>query len=197
MGAPELQLYLVRRDDDSQNTGWGGGSALATDFSQVGAFALAPDSTDAAVLTNLAPGAYTMQVQDGDGVGGVVLMEIYDASPSPLTAPQRLINISARGSVSPGAGALIGGFVICGTASKSVLIRGIGPGLAAFGVTDTLADPVLSVFDSNGNLVAQNFAWSNQTSAGADQASSGAGHHLRGRERRRLRARRREAPTRR
>ena len=56
-----------------------------------------------------------------------MLMEIYDASPSPLTAPQRLINISARGSVNPGAGALIAGFVIGGTASKTVLDPGDRP----------------------------------------------------------------------
>jgi uncharacterized delta-60 repeat protein len=171
MGAPQLQLFSSSNTMLASNSGWGGSSALATDFSQVGAFALSATSNDAALETSLAPGAYTIQVQDGDGVGGVVLMEIYDASPSPLSAPQRLINISARGSVNPGAGALIGGFVIGGTASKTVLIRGIGPGLAAFGVAGTLADPVLKVYDSGGNLIASNLAWSNQTSAGADQVA--------------------------
>jgi hypothetical protein len=101
----------------------------------------------------------------------VVLTEIYDASASPLAAAQRLVNISARGSVSPGAGALIGGFVVSGSATKSVLIRGVGPGLAAFGVAGWLADPVLSVYDSNGNLVAQNLNWANQTVSGRYQAA--------------------------
>ncbi len=39
----------------------------------------------------------------------------------------------------------IGGFIITGTAPKHVLIRGIGPSLAASGVPNTLADPVLEL----------------------------------------------------
>jgi len=73
--------------------------------------------------------------------------------------------------VSSGAGALIGGFVISGSSVKSVLIRGVGPGLAAYGVTDALMDPELSVYDANGNLVAQNLNWANQSVTGLDQAT--------------------------
>ena len=36
-------------------------------------------------------------------------------------------------------------------------------------MSDAISDPVLSVFDINGNLVAQNFAWGNQDVTGADQ----------------------------
>jgi uncharacterized delta-60 repeat protein len=169
MATPELQLYSSSGTLISQNSTWGGGSALTAVFAQVGAFSLPSTSLDAAILTTLAPGSYTIHVFDPSGHGGIVLTEVYDASPTPATAAQRLINISARGTVSPGAGALIGGFVISGTSVKSVLIRGIGPGLAAFAVTDAISDPVLSVFDSNGNLVAQNFRWSNQTITGAYQ----------------------------
>ncbi|HEY1765318.1 MAG TPA: putative Ig domain-containing protein [Opitutaceae bacterium] len=171
MATPEIQLYSSAGTILDQNSGWGGSTALAGTFAQVGAFALQASSADAALVETLSPGAYTMQVFDPSGDGGVVLMEIYDASPSPLTAPQRLINISARGTVSPGAGALIGGFVIEGSANKTVLIRGIGPGLSAFGVANALADPVLRVFDSAGNVVAQNLVWSTQTSGGADQVA--------------------------
>ena len=170
MATPELQLYSGSGSVITQNTGWGGSGSLSSVFAQVGAFALSPTSADAATVISLAPGPYTLQVFDHSGAGGVVLAEIYDASPSPLTDPLRLINISARGSVSPGAGALIGGFVISGSATKSVLIRGIGPGLAAFGVSGSLADPVLSVYDSGGNLVAQNLDWANQTVSGPYQA---------------------------
>jgi uncharacterized delta-60 repeat protein len=169
MATPALQLYSSTGTLLSSNSSWGGGAALTAAFAQVGAFSLTATSADAAILTSLAPGSYTIHVYDPSGNGGIVLTEVYDASPSPATAAQRLINISARGTVSPGAGALIGGFVIQGTSIKTVLIRGIGPGLAAFAVTDAIADPVLSVFDSNGNLVAQNFNWNNQTITGAYQ----------------------------
>ncbi len=171
MATPELQLYSSTGTLIMQNSSWDGTGSLAAAFAQVGAFSLAPGSADAAILTNLAPDSYTIHVFDPSGKGGVVLAEVYDASATPMTAGQRLINISARGYVSPGAGALIGGFVISGSSVKSVLIRGVGPGLSGFGVSDSIADPVLSVFDENGNIVAQNFSWSNQAITGADQAT--------------------------
>ena len=171
MAAPELQLYSGTGALLAQNSLWGGSASLSATFAQVGAFALSPTSADAATVVSLSPGPYTLHVFDPSGAGGVVLTEIYDASASPLAAAQRLVNISARGSVSPGAGALIGGFVVSGSATKSVLIRGVGPGLAAFGVAGWLADPVLSVYDSNGNLVAQNLNWANQTVSGRYQAA--------------------------
>ncbi|MFZ1057171.1 MAG: hypothetical protein WAN79_15975, partial [Opitutaceae bacterium] len=105
----------------------------------------------------------------------IVLAEIYDASASPLAATQRLINLSARGNVSYSFGPLIGGFVISGSSNKSVLIRGIGPGLTAFGVTDAIPDPVLEVFDQNDNLVAQNNVWTAQISASPYQPSISSG----------------------
>ncbi len=169
LSAPDLDLYSSSGAVISKNTGWDSG--LSSTFSQVGAFPFATGSTDTAVLVNLAPGNYTIHVYDPTGIGGVVLSEVYDADPSPLSSATRLVNISARGPVSPGSGALIGGFVITGGSVKSVLIRGIGPGLAAYGVTDEIADPVLRVFDANGNVVAENLVWTNQASMGTDQAT--------------------------
>ena len=171
MATPTLQLFASDGTLISQNSGWGGAAPLAASFAQVGAFPLTAGSADSVILTDLSPGSYTVHVFDPSGKGGVVLAEVYDASPSPMTATQRLINISSRGTVSPGAGALIGGFVVTGTSVKSVLVRGVGPGLKAFGVGDALSDPVLSVFDENGNVVAQNLGWSSQAITGADQAS--------------------------
>src|SRR5947209_1576039 len=42
-----------------------------------------------------------------------------------------LVNLSTRGMIGPGTGSLLAGFVVSGNASKSVLLRGIGPGLGA------------------------------------------------------------------
>ena len=71
-----------------------------------------------------------------------------------------MINISTRGFVDSGEGNLIAGFVITGDAPKRVLIRGIGASLASFGVSDTLADPVLEVFTAGGTtLIARNDNW--------------------------------------
>ena len=174
MATPELQLISSTGALIGQNIGWGGTTSLSTVFAQVGAFALSPTSADSAIVSTLAPGSYTIHVYDPHALGGIVLAEIYDASGSPLTDSQRLINLSARGNVSQGEGALIGGFVIGGATNKSVLIRGVGPGLAAFGVTDAIPDPVLKVFDANDNLVAQNGAWAIQSSSGPYQTLTSA-----------------------
>ena len=171
MAAPELQLYSSTGALLMQNSGWGSSSALSNAFAQVGAFALVPSSADAGIETILSPGSYTLHVFDPSGVGGVVLTEIYDAAASPLAGPNRLINISARGTVSSGSGTLIGGFVVSGSSNETVLIRGVGPGLTQFGVANALADPVLRVFDASGNLVASNFSWGTQVAAGPDQES--------------------------
>jgi uncharacterized delta-60 repeat protein len=169
MATPELQLYSSSGALLLQNSAWGGSSTLSTAFAQVGAFALSPASADAGAEATLAPGSYTLHVFDASGVGGTVLMEIYDVNPSPLADATELINISARGTVSPGAGALIGGFVISGPSSETVLVRGVGPGLASFGVANALVDPVLNVYDANGTLVASNRSWSVQVAAGPYQ----------------------------
>lgn len=172
MATPELQLYSGTTVI-GQNSGWGGGASLAATFAQVGAFALPSASADAALLVTLAPGPYTLKVFDPSGKGGVVLTEVYDASANPFTDTTRLVNISAQSTVSSGSGVLIGGFVISGTSTKSILIRGVGPGLTGFGVSGALADPVLTVFDSSDNQVAKNSSWSNQVVSGVYQAAVG------------------------
>ena len=70
----------------------------------------------------------------------------------PSTA--RLINVATRATIGSGDAALIAGFVIDGTESKSVLIRGAGPALTAFGVTDALPDPSLEIYQGTVRLAA-------------------------------------------
>ena len=54
---------------------------------------------------------------------------------------------------------MIGGFVITGTESKVVVLRALGPSLSDFGVPDVLGDPVLSLYNSSGALIATNDNW--------------------------------------
>ncbi len=68
-------------------------------------------------------------------------------------------NLSARAHVFTGERILIAGFIIGGTENKTVLIRGMGPSLASFGVPALLADPTLSLFDHTGALIAANDNW--------------------------------------
>jgi hypothetical protein len=67
--------------------------------------------------------------------------------------------VSARNIVGTGANVLIAGFNISGTGTKKLLIRGVGPGLAQFGVAGTLADPLVQVYDSKSALLASNDSW--------------------------------------
>ena len=102
-----------------------------------------------------------------------MLAEIYDADSNPLTLVQRLVNLSGRAAVDAN-DTLVGGFVISGTAPKTVLVRAAGPTLANYGVSAALPTPVLSVFDSRNNLLAQNTGWNNPATVNAAEPAASA-----------------------
>lgn len=153
---PRLQVYdgagrLVLENDD-----WSGSETSAA-AAQVGAFQLPAGSRDAALVTSLAPGAYTMHLLDA-GSAGVVLAEIYDAADHTAGDGQRFVNLSSRGTVNTEVDVLIGGFVVTGTTPKRMLVRGVGPALAGFGVNGALPDPQLSIYGGP-TLIARNDDW--------------------------------------
>lgn len=87
---------------------------------------------------------------------------------APFT-PNRFINLAARASVGAGDNVLIGGFAVGGTdlpRTRTMLVRAVGPGLAAFGVGNALKAPRLSVY-SGSQLIATNTGW-NTTAQAAD-----------------------------
>lgn len=71
----------------------------------------------------------------------------------------RLANLSTRAQVGTGAHVMIAGFVVGEGAPKRVLVRAVGPALAAFSVTGTLTDPVLELYDGKGALLTTNDNW--------------------------------------
>jgi len=122
------------------------------------------DTREAALLTTLVPGAYTAIEAGKNGATGIGLVEAYDMDP---TAQARLINGSTRGSVETGEGVLTGGFITNGGyGTTKVLIRALGPTLFQFNVPNTLADPILTVHDINGNVITSNDNWKNTNEAG-------------------------------
>ena len=74
-------------------------------------------------------------------------------------------NVSTRAMVSTGDNVLINGFIVTGADPKTVVLRALGPSLSQFGVSGVLADPLLSVYNSSGTLIATNDNW--QTDIGA------------------------------
>lgn len=74
-------------------------------------------------------------------------------------SPGYLVNLSARGFVGSTADDnLIVGFYTTGQ-PKSYLIRGVGPTLANFGITDPLRSPLLTLIGSNQTVLATNAGW--------------------------------------
>ena len=144
------------------NDNWAGNTAITSASATVGAFQLTANSLDAVVLAQLDPGAYTAQVSGVGGRTGVALVELYDVDSVAAFAPQKLINVATRGVVGTGENQLIAGFVVNGTTTKKVLIRGVGPTLTSLGVTGALADPVLQLIQTKGSartVVRENDNW--------------------------------------
>ena len=84
------------------------------------------------------------------------------------TVAGKALNISTRVDVESGDNVGIGGFIITGTGSKLVVVRGIGPSLAP-GVSGALADPLLELHDSTGAIIATNDNW--MSNSVTDQAT--------------------------
>jgi hypothetical protein len=80
-----------------------------------------------------------------------------------------IVNFSARALSGSGSDTLVVGFVVLGDA-KNLLIRGIGPDLASFGVTDFLAAPILTLFDASGGVLATDSGWGVNSSGQNDAA---------------------------
>ena len=134
-------------------------ATAAAAFAAAGAFGLPAGSKDAALVVTLAAGqGYSVQVAGAAGSSGIVLLEVYDLD-DPATATSRLVNVSVRGQVGTGDDVLILGLVVGGSGKRTLLVRGIGPKLAAFGVQGTLSDPRLEIFDANNRSVLDNDNW--------------------------------------
>lgn len=163
LSTPRLVLH-ARHTLLASNAGWANSPDISDAAGRVGAFALPPESNDAAMLSTLETGAYSVQCAADSGTGGVALVELYDASVTDA-ARSRLMNVSARSRVGAGDDVMIAGFSIRGIAPRRILLRGVGPTLGQFGVEGALADPQLLLFDSGGTLRAQNDDWSDNTNA--------------------------------
>src|SRR5438874_11041470 len=130
-----------------------------TQQADIAATRLAPTNDfESAILQTLAPGAYTAIVRGKNGGTGVGLVEVYDADPS---VNAELTNISTRGFVGTGDNVMIGGFIVGGGGSATVVVPAIGPSLSnpPFNLTGVLQDPTLSLFGANGVIIASNDNW--------------------------------------
>jgi len=102
-----------------------------------------------------------------NGPGGYILSGYATLSLATSDSP-RIANISTRSFVGVSDQVQVAGFVIDGTQPKTVLIRAAGPALTAFGISGTLTDPVLSLFDANQKVITSNDDWYSDTVGGSD-----------------------------
>jgi hypothetical protein len=151
---PTLELHdssggVIARSDNWKDTQPG-------EITQSG---LAPgDDREAAIIATLAPGSYTVVLQEKNGLAGNGLVEVYDLSKS---SNSKLANISTRG-YTDSSNVLIGGVIVAGDgpANDDVVVRAIGPQLRRNGIFNAIEDPTLELRDNNGGLVAFNDDWS-------------------------------------
>ena len=115
-------------------------------------------------------GDYVVTVEQGGKVYEQVFT-LRPGAPAPTVRvpleTARLVNLSTRANAGTGDATLIPGFFVAGPDTKRLLVRAIGPGLAAFGVTGAMARPELTLRRADGAVVATNRGWD----AGGDAAN--------------------------
>lgn len=167
---PTLSLYNANGTLIAFNDNWQSNPAQAA---QIAAHHLVPrDPRESAFYLDLVPGAYTAAVRGKNATMGISLVEIYDLDAQP--AATELTNLSTRGNVGAGDDVLIAGFRLGAGAPANMLVRGIGPSLAAAHVPATLGDPVLTLFNAQGVRIAANDNWQQAS----DQATQIEAAHL-------------------
>ena len=140
---PSLELFNSGGQVIASNNDW-----RSNQQAEIQATTLAPtNDLEAAVVTTLTPGAYTVIIRGVNNGTGIGLVEVYDLDRS---AGSEFANIASRGLVQTGDDVMIGGLIIIGPDPQRVVLRAIGPSLTALGVPGALQDPTLEFVDANG-----------------------------------------------
>jgi hypothetical protein len=160
---PVLELHDSTGATIATNDNW----QTSAQASEIGASGLAPANTlESAIIATLAAGNYTAIVRGVNGAVGIGMVEVYELD----STDTRLVNISTRGRVGQDNDVLIGGLIVSGSQSKTVVLRAIGPSLVAAGIADALSDPTLELHDASGTVIATNDDW--QSDGQATQISA-------------------------
>jgi hypothetical protein len=115
------------------------------------------DNLESAIVVTLDAGAYTAILRGKNNTIGIALVEAYDLNQG---VDSKLANISTRAFVNTDNNIVIAGFVLSADGPNDrVIVRGIGPSLASFGISPVLANPTLELRDNNGALLLANNDW--------------------------------------
>jgi hypothetical protein len=131
------------------------------------------DDHESVIVATLPVDAYTAILSGKNQTTGIGLVEIYD---NDQTVDSTLANISTRGFVQTGDNVMIGGFTLGGNpASTRIAVRGVGPSLTGFGLSNVLADPTLELHNANGTVMISNDDWTDDATSAALLTANGLG----------------------
>jgi hypothetical protein len=157
---PTLELHDSTGATVATNNDWKitqiGGLITADQFNEINSSGAPPSNElESAIIAPLQPGSYTAIVR---GTGNSVGTGVVDAFDLDQAASARLANIATRGLVQAGDKLMIAGFIVQNGAVK-VVVRGIGPSLTQFGISNALPDTTLQLRDQQGTIVRENDDW--------------------------------------
>jgi arylsulfate sulfotransferase len=152
---PVLTVYNASGEIIASNDNWQ--TDVGATFIAQNGLAPSDPSEAAAVVANLAPGGYTVVVTGNNSTEGISLAEVCEI-PRP-GGTSKLANVSGRSFVGTGDNALVSGFIVGDVGSATVVVRALGRSLASFGVSNPLSNPVLTIYDSKGSVIASNDNW--------------------------------------
>ena len=161
---PVLRLFsgpnVIATSDD-----WRTGASVAI-LESIG---YAPSNNlESAILTTLNSGSYTAVATGANNGTGVTIIEVVEID----RADVPFSGISTRALVLSGDDVLIGGFVVEGSSDQAIVVRARGPSLAAAGIANPLANPVLQLVRSSDQaVIAVNDDWGTAANAGELSAS--------------------------
>ena len=93
---------------------------------------------------------YMLRFADLEGDGDIDAIDpiygVIQLNNQTNTRDDQIAHISVRAFSEAGEGRIIGGFEVLGPSPQKVIVKGIGPSLAAAGIEQPLPDPVLTLF---------------------------------------------------
>jgi|SRR5882724_970480 len=159
---PRILLYDGSQNLVASNLGWR--SLSADDQNLLISKGLNPSSdADSAFVVTIAPGNYTVVMDNGYGIG---VIDAFDLSP---TAESKIAEVAVRGYGQPADGALTMAFYSRG--GQQAIVRGTGTStLAPFGFSPVIPDPYVAVYDGAANNIISNDNWGTDPNAGVIQS---------------------------
>lgn len=159
---PTFELHGSASKLLATNDDWQSDAVSAQTLRDIG---LPPErAEEAALVSTLAPGDYTVVITGKGNTSGLALVEVFDLETrdnSGVTS-SRTINLSTRGRVGTGGDVMIMGFIISGTASRDILVKGVAGSLSEFGVQGELSDSKIEVHAGD-KTIAENDDWINSS----------------------------------